>query len=436
VSVTRSSRAAWARRTRRAVERTGTSPGAPGEKSSPRNSESTSPWTALALIACLGFVGWARPAAGVVGHPRPLAEVARDETGRALHYPSALFVDGGSDELYLVNGGTSRVVVYGQDLFPLASIGAGHGVDAPRGGFVGEDGLIYICQSRTPSKPARLTVLNAAFFPVREFSFDQIPEAPDFSPEKVAVSRSGTLYVTGQLGGGVLVLDRDGTFLRRLVPMDQVLSTVGAGEALEGETPSSPEPPDQEAGSKSAGLGDIPEEFRPKGQREKEGQPTTVLGPVRIRSVAIDKAGNLYLLSAQTSKVYVYSPEEAFLFAFGEKGGTPGKLSQPRSLAIDENRKLIYVSDYMRHSILAFDMSGKLQFEFGGRGAELGWFNYPTDVVLNRRGDVFVADLFNHRLQAIEMDFSIQEIIRPDRSRGFQGREPARGKDEKQEPEK
>ncbi|MBE0598458.1 MAG: 6-bladed beta-propeller, partial [Desulfuromonadales bacterium] len=153
--------------------------------------------------------------------------------------------------------------------------------------------------------------------------------------------------------------------------------------------------------------GDIPEEFRPRnsqGKAEIDSGPG--MGPVRIRHVSFDSAGNIYLVSGETSKIYVYGPDESFLFSFGEKGGTPRKLSQPRGLASDENRRLIYVADYMRHSILVFNMAGRYLFEFGGRGAGPGWFNFPSDIAINRQGQVIVSDLFNQRVQVLQIDYA------------------------------
>jgi DNA-binding beta-propeller fold protein YncE len=140
--------------------------------------------------------------------------------------------------------------------------------------------------------------------------------------------------------------------------------------------------------------------------------------PVLIRAVTIDSAGNIYMVSSETGKVYVYGPDEAFLFSFGTKGGTPGRLSQPRGVAVDRERGLMYVVDYMRHTILAYDKAGTYLFEFGGKGEAPGWFKFPTDVVVNKRGQLIVSDLFNHRLQVLEVKYqkefpSLEELKRP-----------------------
>lgn len=378
------------------------------------------------LAGCLGLVG-GTAALGQMREVKSVAQITVDDEGLGLRNPSALFFDGREQELYVVNGGTSRVVVYGPDFFPVASMGAGHGVDGPRGGTVAPDGLIYVCQSPTRANPARITVLNGAFFPVREILIEEVPGLEEFRPTRVAVSRDGLLYVTGDASRGVLVMDQDGTLLRRLEPLDEIFNpeavtaaawTERPGEDSEGEIPGD----EGDAPPAEAPRFDIPEEFLPKSRQEREAPSGRGLGPVRVRAVTIDAEGRLYLVSAETSKIYVYDATETFLFSFGEKGGSARKLSTPRSLGIDEKRGLLYVVDYMRHTILAFDRNGRFQFEIGGRGFGPGWFNFPTDIVVTPQGQVIVADLFNRRVQVLEVTLptGLPFVERRPRSAGAQ----------------
>jgi DNA-binding beta-propeller fold protein YncE len=259
------------------------------------------------------------------------------------------------------------------------------------------NGEVYVCQSRNRNNPRpRITILNGAFFPEREIFLDEIPEAADFVPSQLAISHDGIIYLASASSRGVLVLDSDGNFLRRLEPMDKVSTLISDEEAEEEESSAEDE----------AFLANIPEEFRPMKSRKvgtsrfREGT-----GPVKINNVTIDSTGKIYLMSLETSRIYVYGPDEAFLFAFGEKGGTPRHLSQPKSMAIDEKRGLIYVADYMRHSILTYDLAGTYLFEFGGRGDGPGWFNYPNGLAINSQGQLIVADLFNKRVQVLEVGY-------------------------------
>src|SRR6056297_659126 len=339
----------------------------------------------------------------------PIAVMNIDDDGRLLNYPHSVFYDAVEDEIYLANGGTSRIVVYGSDFYPGMSIGVSRGVEAPRGGTVLENGDVYLLQVRNVnSERPRITVLNGAFFVEREIFLDEIPEAADFSPRQLAISRDGLIYLTGSSNRGALVLDGEGNFLRRLRPRDRTARAVVEDEDEVIEAAAQQNEPLVTIAEEVAppNMGDIPEEFRPRsGRLEPSAQDQDGLSPVIVNDVTIDSRGRLYLLSTETSKVYVYGPDEVFLFSFGSKGGTPRHLSQPRAVAIDEEQELIYVADYMRHSTLAYSMTGEYQFEFGGRGTAPGWFNFPEDMTINKKGQLIVADLFNRRVQVLEVTY-------------------------------
>ncbi len=343
-----------------------------------------------------------------------VAIITEDDQGNPLKFPSSVFFDGTMEETYVINGGRGRIVIYGNDFFPRLSIGAGRGVLSPQGVYVDSEGQVYICQSRSAKKPPRITVLNAALFPEKEITFKDIPGAEDFVPQNLLEGVNGNIYVAGNGIKGVLVLDKDGHFLRKLCPMDRVLreKTEISEEALKKsfggnntplEKPAQAADQDTKSNISEEVLG-LPPELIPKrkGKRVEESQEFEI-APVSIADVACDTDGRLYLLSEETSKVYVYSPDEKFLFSFGNKGGSSGKMSRPRSLAIDPKRKYIYVVDYMRHTVLIYDMAGKYVHEIGGMGWGPGWFNYPTSITLDSRGRLIIADLFNQRVQVLKI---------------------------------
>ncbi|MEA3386266.1 MAG: hypothetical protein U9Q89_07445, partial [Thermodesulfobacteriota bacterium] len=154
-----------------------------------------------------------------------VAMLTTDDQGASLACPSGVFFDKTAKEVYVINSGRSRIVIYGPDFFPRISLGAGRGVDAPYGVHVDEDGLLYICQGRRQDKPSRITILNAAFFPVKEIEFKGFGGADRFIPRRVALGHGGEIYVAGINSRGILVLDKEGNFLRCLTPLDTVWGT-------------------------------------------------------------------------------------------------------------------------------------------------------------------------------------------------------------------
>ncbi|NPA94237.1 MAG: hypothetical protein GXO58_02275 [Thermodesulfobacteria bacterium] len=338
--------------------------------------------------------------------------ITRNEQGERLQYPADIAYDRDRDETYVVVGGKGNIIVYGSNFFPTATLGPGRGADAPRGAYIDNEGMVYVCQGTTLDRKARITIFNPAFFPVDEITFDDIPDAEDFTPTNLIIGQTGNIYVTGQNARGLLVLDKDGNFLHWLKPMDLIFDQEILQETNTEEADTSPvedAPPETSAEPEETDTPDmrdlLPADLLPTQEKNyiEENAPST--GPVKVTDVTRDKEGHLYVLSAETSKVYVYSLNEELLFSFGQKGGSTGKMSRPKSLAIDEEKKAVYVVDYMRHTILIYDLGGTFMYEFGGMGTGPGWFQFPSSIALNRDGNLIVADLFNQRVQVLDIAF-------------------------------
>lgn len=380
-------------------------------------------WRCVCITACLLGIA---PASGLcraeeattapIQHPMSAVTILNDDNqGEPLRFPSAVAFDSEQEEIYVINGGKMGFVIYDSDFTPHLFLGAGRGIDSPQSIFFDtRDGNVFVCQGKSAKHPPRLTILNGAFFPVKEILFDNIPEAENFSPFRGALGKNGNIYLVDNNIRGVLVLDKEGNFLRWLKPKDKVLKKIARDtseknppiEKDAAETPTPPEsPPPQEDATP---LGDLPPELRPKARAKRgEASDGPTLEPISINDIMTDSDGHLFFLSEETSKVYVHTVNEEFLFSFGEKGGSTGKMSRPRGIAINESRKTIYIVDYMRHTILAFDLAGKYLYEFGGRGSGPLWFNFPNSITVDRKGRLIVADLFNNRVQILKTEYDM-----------------------------
>ncbi|GAB4339707.1 MAG: hypothetical protein Kow0089_12820 [Desulfobulbaceae bacterium] len=326
-----------------------------------------------------------------------------DQDGRKFNLPGSVFCDKSVDETYVVDNG--RIVVYGENHFPVVTLGPGRGAENALGVYVDRKGYVYVLQTAHYEKPSRITVYNPAFFPVKEIDISEIPGTGN--PRSMAIGVNGNMYVAFDSGiRGLLVLDSEGNFSHWLKPLDLILdqsAIIRSGEATEQE--------EEVASSEDRAEPDFDiSELAPQLIPKKSDQVFEVfdepgLGPVQVNDVQVDSDGNIYILSVETGKVYIYNPDEEFLYSFGEKGGSTGKLSQPQKMVIDEKKKAIYIIDATRHAILIYDHSGRFMHEFGGKGVGPGWFQYPSSATTDSEGNLIVADKFNRRVQVLDLHF-------------------------------
>jgi DNA-binding beta-propeller fold protein YncE len=270
--------------------------------------------------------------------------IVADEEGVALSFPSYVMVESFMNEIYLLDG-RQRILIFTSDAFPLYTLTKNDGIHNPQGIAVDANGNLYVAQGSTKGYPRhRISVFNACFKWERNIYLKGFEGAESFIPFRMALDKKGNIYISEQRFPGILVINNKGDFI-------EILS---------------------------------PEEDKRK---------------VTINNVTLDKEGKIYLVSAQEGRIYVYDENRKFLFKFGEKGGSSGKLSQPKAIGIDELAGRIYIVDYMRHAINVYDREGIFLFEFGGKGWSEGWFQFPIDLFVDDNGRVLVADFFNRRIQ-------------------------------------
>lgn len=117
--------------------------------------------------------------------------------------------------------------------------------------------------------------------------------------------------------------------------------------------------------------------------------------------VSSDSTGRLFISDSQTDKVAVLEPDGK-LKSFLEPD-EPFK--QPSGMAVDNDRKRLYVTDTHNHNIYVFDLDTLKQVRtIGKRGKEEGEFNFPSNIAVDRRGNLYVVDTMNGRVQIFDSD--------------------------------
>jgi tripartite motif-containing protein 71 len=169
---------------------------------------------------------------------------------------------------------------------------------------------------------------------------------------------------------------------------------------------------------------------------------------VAPNDVAVDQEGNVYVSAQGTPKIKKFNSEGKFVDHWGSSGSGEGQISYTAGLTIDKQGN-IYVADigsteiekfdsagnfllqwdteppagpasvvvdqngyaYVdnfsphEHHIEKFDSNGILVLAWGESGSgeeQIG--GQPEDIALDKDGNVYVADRFNHRIQKFDSD--------------------------------
>lgn len=131
-------------------------------------------------------------------------------------------------------------------------------------------------------------------------------------------------------------------------------------------------------------------EFGSKGS--KDGQ---FLGPTGI---AVDQTGIIAVADWDNHRVQLFSPTGSFIGKFGEKGDEKGQLFHPAGIAIDRNSNLAVV-ERDNHRIQVFSLDGNTNNMFGSLGSGKEEFNSPTHIAIREEDNsYFIADSGNNRL--------------------------------------
>jgi len=121
--------------------------------------------------------------------------------------------------------------------------------------------------------------------------------------------------------------------------------------------------------------------------------------------LTVDHQNNVWVTDVSLQEVFKFSHEGKLLMKIGitrETGSDSLRFNQPTDVAVAEDGSF-YVSDgYINSRIVKFSAEGKYLFEWGTKGDKPGQFNLPHAIDLDNKGNVYVADRQNDRIQVFD----------------------------------
>lgn len=173
------------------------------------------------------------------------------------------------------------------------------------------------------------------------------------------------------------------------------------------------------------------------------------------RGIAVNRNGEVYVVDSDNHRIQYFDRNGSFRGSWGSQGSRPEQFSHPWGIAINSKNE-VYVADtnndrvsvfnssgillrthtagdqirrprgiainragYLAvanagsHTVLLLSPQGKLISRFGGKGARMGEFNYPSDVAFLGDNEIFVADKDNNRLQVISIASGQARLFKP-----------------------
>ncbi len=133
--------------------------------------------------------------------------------------------------------------------------------------------------------------------------------------------------------------------------------------------------------------------------------------------IEIDKDGNLFVADRENNRIRKITPDGTVTTfsgtgIFGNVDGpsSTAEFALPAGIGLDSNGT-IYVADERNHSIRAISLDGTVS-TLAGTGEpgdvdgdkSVAQFYYPLDVVVDKSGNIFVSDYFNHKIKKIVIE--------------------------------
>lgn len=301
--------------------------------------------------------------------PRFVREWGREGTEPGeFHFPIGIAING-ADEVFVSDFYNGRVQKFSTEGKLLAVIPV---LPNPGGIALNKSGDIFLAHFAEKKRAERTADGISVYSPtgtlLRQWGRTGNNDGEFDCPGGLAIASNGTLYVADQTNRRVQRFDEQGKFLGKWGEYGMKEGQFGGNVSI----------------------------------------LSRVGGP---QFVAFDRQGNLYTTEGSVGRVQKFTADGRFLAAWGDNQDKPGSfggvftgfkdrkatLQGPVAIIVDRDDR-IWVSA-VSGRIQQFTSDGKFLRGFGSQGDQPGQFFAPHGLAFDSRGDLYVVDAFNHRIQ-------------------------------------
>ena len=149
-------------------------------------------------------------------------------------------------------------------------------------------------------------------------------------------------------------------------------------------------------------------------------------------TVRIDKYDNIWAVDKGSDMIIKFTPDGRVSMVFGRKkeasdeGAEPwkhpnpplpardGQFRQPTDVTWDTQDNIFISDGYINSRVAKYDKNGDWVKQWGDRGREQGQFNTPHSIAADAKGNIYVADRGNRRIQVFDPEGTVVREIKID----------------------
>jgi streptogramin lyase len=119
--------------------------------------------------------------------------------------------------------------------------------------------------------------------------------------------------------------------------------------------------------------------------------------------LAVDPVGNIWVSDTYGGKIQKFSPAGAYLQSVGTKGTAPGQLGKPTGIDVDPSGH-VWVADWENHRVSVFRADGTYVDSFGSLGTGDGQLKNPDAIEVDNLDNIWVGEQSNNRIHQFELN--------------------------------